>query len=143
MLFEFIHTTDTIDWQALAALYKAADMGEKPVEDLQISFGNSMYKCFAYHAGELIGVGRGLADGRDCAYLCDVAVHPTYQGQGVGRQIIGKLLDLSAGHKKRILYAVPGKEGFYKTMGFSRMQTAMAIFPDQAHAIENGFLSEQ
>jgi hypothetical protein len=31
---------------------------------------------------------------------------------------VAKLKELSAGHKKIILYANPGKEGLYKELGF-------------------------
>jgi hypothetical protein len=51
-------------------------------------------------------------------------------------------VELSRGHKKIILYAVPGKEAFYRKLGFERMLTAMAIFEDQAGAFERGYLSE-
>ena len=40
------------------------------------------------------------------------------------------------------LYAVPGKEPFYRKFGFKRMTTAMAIFEDQAAMVERGYLSE-
>jgi hypothetical protein len=46
------------------------------------------------------------------------------------------------GHKKIILYANPGTEGFYKKLGFKRMNTAMAIFQDQTHALEVGLVNE-
>jgi hypothetical protein len=45
------------------------------------------------------------------------------------------------GHKKIILYANPGTEPFYARLGFLRMNTAMAIWHDPAHAIESGLLS--
>ena len=83
-----------------------------------------------------------LADGIDCSYICDVAIHPDFQGQGLGKAIISKLRDLSAGHKKIILYAVPGKEGFYKKLGFKRMSTAMAIFKNQEGALAAGLLND-
>ena len=90
----------------------------------------------------LIGVGRALADGTDCSYICDVAVHPEYQGLGLGKKIIEKLVALSEGHKKIILYTNPGKEGFYSKLGFHKMSTAMAIFSNQKQAIESGLISE-
>jgi ribosomal protein S18 acetylase RimI-like enzyme len=83
-----------------------------------------------------------VADGVDCSYLCDVAVHPDFQGRGLGRDIILGLKELSAGHRKIILYANPGKEGFYKKLGFMRMRTAMAIFKDRERAIESGLVEE-
>ena len=68
----------------------------------------------------LVGAGRALADGADCSYLGDVAVHPGFQGAGLGSAIIAKLKALSAGHRKIILYANPGKEGFTESWGSSR-----------------------
>jgi GNAT superfamily N-acetyltransferase len=86
--------------------------------------------------------GRALADGADCSYVCDIAVMPSHQGTGLGKQIVARLVELSRGHKKIILYAVPGKEPFYRKFGFLRMTTAMAIFEDQAVKLKNGYLSE-
>ena len=41
-----------------------------------------------------------------------------------------------------MLYSVPGKEGFYRKLGFMRLLTAMALFENQAVAIERGHLGE-
>lgn len=139
---EWIYEQAAIDWNALSQLYRIAPLGDKDPADLQLAFSNSRYKCFVFEQGALVGVGRALADGVDCSYICDVAVHPDFQGSGLGRAIITRLRDLSAGHKKIILYAVPGKEGFYKKLGFKRMSTAMAIFKNQERALEAGLLNE-
>ena len=136
------YTTEALDWNELAALYRAAPLGNKNAPALQIAFTNSMFKCFVREDGVLVGVGRALADGTDCSYICDVAVMPSHQGIGLGKQIIAKLVELSAGHKKIILYAVPGKEPFYERCGFRRMRTAMAIFENQALAAERGYIDE-
>jgi predicted N-acetyltransferase YhbS len=69
-----------------------------------------------------------------------VAVLPSHRGTGLGRQIVGRLLERSRGHRKIILYAVPGKEPFYRQFGFKRMTTAMAIFENQALAQQRGYL---
>jgi len=131
-----------IDWCELTELYRIAPLGEKDPEDLKLTFSNSMFKCFAYDGNKIIGVGRALADGRDCSYICDIAVHPEYQGSGLGKKVIQSLVDQSDGHKKIILYSNPGKEGFYKKLGFKKMNTAMAIFQNEAAMIENGTLSK-
>lgn len=101
-----------------------------------------MFRCFLYESHKLIGVGRALADGADCSYICDVAVLPGYQGLGLGKAIVKRLVELSSGHKKIILYSIPGKEGFYQELGFRRMTTAMAIFENQANALQRGLISE-
>ncbi|MCK1641124.1 GNAT family N-acetyltransferase [Bradyrhizobium sp. 157] len=133
---------DGVDWQELEALYRAAPLGNKNAADLELVFGNSMFCCFARDNGRLVGAGRVLADGRDCAYLCDVAVLPSHQGTGLGKQLIERLLAKSQGHAKIILYAVAGREPFYAKFGFLRMKTAMAIFRNRQSAIEKGLLSE-
>jgi ribosomal protein S18 acetylase RimI-like enzyme len=136
------HTLDDVDWNELSALYLAAPLGNKSPENLKKAFTNSLFKCFVREDGKLVGVGRALADGIDCSYLCDIAILPSHQGIGLGQQIVSKLVELSRGHKKIILYAVPGKEPFYKRFGFKRMKTAMAIFENQAQAIERGYVDE-
>ncbi|MGH8913965.1 MAG: GNAT family N-acetyltransferase [Acidimicrobiia bacterium] len=141
---EYTWTYDEIDvdWDELSELYRIAPLGEKPAADLATVFPNSMFKCFVYDRDRLIGAGRALADGLDCSYLADVAVHPGHQGHGLGKAIIEKLVELSGGHKKIILYANPGTEGFYAKLGFLRMNTAMAIWRDRDAALESGLLSE-
>jgi ribosomal protein S18 acetylase RimI-like enzyme len=143
MEINWIFDQETIDWHELSNLYRIAPLGDKKPEALEIAFSNSRFKCFVFDNEKLIGAGRALADGIDCSYLCDVAVHPDYQGLGLGKEIINKLKELSAGHKKIILYANPGKEGFYKKLGFLRMRTAMAIFQNQVRAIETGLVDEE
>lgn len=142
MSLAWTHHIDKVDWNELSALYLAAPLGNKKPADLKTVFTNSMFRCFVHEDGKLVGVGRALADGVDCAYICDIAVLPSHQGTGLGQQIVGKLVDLSRGHRKIILYAVPGKEGFYGKLGFRRMRTAMAIFENQALALERGYLDD-
>jgi ribosomal protein S18 acetylase RimI-like enzyme len=130
------------DWEELSNLYRVAPLGDKKPADLQIVFSNSMFKCFVYDAGKLIAAGRAVADGKDCSYICDIAVAPDRQGSGMGKEMVAALVKLSQGHKKIILYAVAGKEPFYRKLGFKRMATAMAIFGNQEQALKDGLLNE-
>jgi ribosomal protein S18 acetylase RimI-like enzyme len=139
---EWLYSQDTIDWDELSNLYSVAPLGNKKPDDLKKAFTNSMFKCFLFDQGKLIGVGRALADGIDCSYIGDVAVLPSHQGLGIGKSIVSKLVELSKGHKKIILYSYPGKEAFYKKLGFKRMSTAMAFFENQDQALEWGLVNE-
>ena len=132
--------SDDLDWHALATMYRAAPLGNKTADGLKIAFNNSMFKCFVYDADNLVAAGRALADGVDCSYICDVAVLPEYQGLHIGKETVSRLISLSAGHKKIILYAVPGKEPFYQKLGFKPMTTAMAIFENEANAVAQGYI---
>ncbi len=138
---EWQYSLKDISWEALSDFYKVT-LGDKQPIDLETAFKNSMFRCFVFDQNKLIGVGRALADGIDCSYICDVAVHPEFQGLGIGKDIVSKLVELSKTHKKIILYACPGKEPFYKKLGFKRMSTAMAIFENQSQAVESGFINE-
>ena len=136
----WVDTSDNVDWHELSELYRVAPLAYKAPELLRIAFTNSMFKRFAFDDGKLVAAGRVLADGIDVAYLCDVALLPSHQGRGLGKQIVSDLLARVRNHKKIILYAAPGKEGFYAALGFRRMATAMAIFEDPAAATARGYL---
>jgi ribosomal protein S18 acetylase RimI-like enzyme len=143
VVLDWKYSIDGVDWQELSALYRAAPLGDKSPEHLRKVFGNSLYVSFVYDAGRLVGAGRALADGGDCSYLCDIAVLPSHQGTGLGKKLVADLVERSRGHRKIILYAVPGKEPFYKKFGFLRMRTAMAIFDNQQQQLQRGYLSEE
>ena len=142
MAIEWKRSIDGVDWEELSALYRAAPLGDKNPQHLQKVFSNSFYVSFVYDGACLVGAGRAVADGGDCSYICDIAVLPSHQGTGLGKQLVGELVERSRGHKKIILYAVPGREPFYRKFGFLRMKTAMAIFENQQQQIERGYLAE-
>ena len=139
MAIHWTQSTDAVDWDELSELYRIAPLGTKSGEWLRTAYGNSMFKCVAFDDGKLVAAGRAVADGVDCSCLCDIVVHPGYQGAGLGKALIGTLVELSAGHRKIILYAVPGREPFYEKFGFRRMTTAMAIFADPDKAAADGY----
>jgi len=142
MTLEWTYTEDSVDWNEASALYKAAPLGDKSPLHLQKVFSNSLFKCFVYESSKLVAAGRALADGADCSYICDIAVMPSHQGSGLGKQVVAHLIEASRGHKKIILYAVPGKESFYRKFGFLRMKTAMALFENRQQQVELGYLSD-
>ena len=141
-MIQWSSSTDSLDWAELSELYRLARLGNKSPAWLQTAFSNSMFKFFALENGALIAAGRAVADGVDCSYICDIVVHPSHQGRGLGREIIERLVAASRGHRKIILYSVPGKEQFYRRFGFRRMRTAMAIFDDADKAASNGYTDE-
>lgn len=142
MNLKWIYEIDNINWDELSHLYKIAPLGDKKAEDLKTVFTNSRYRCFVYDKEKIVGVGRALADGVDVSYIADVAIHPEYQGQGIGKAIVSNLVESSKEHNKIILYANIGKEPFYAKLGFDKMNTAMAIFKNQNQALESSLVSE-
>lgn len=98
---EWKHTCEEVDWDELSALYLAAPLGNKSPAHLRTVFPNSRYTCFVYEDGRLVGVGRALADGADCSYICDIAVLPSHQGTGLGKQIVGSPIQA---WRQRLMY---------------------------------------
>ena len=102
------------------------------------AFENSFSVIFVFDDGHLIGFGRTISDGVFQAAIYDVAVKPEYQGLGIGKLIIEKLLFTVAGCNV-ILYASVGKENFYKKLNFRKMKTAMALFKNADKMTNKGF----
>ena len=142
MAVTWTESLTVVNWDELSELYRLAPLGNKSPAWLQQAFSNSMFRCFAYDNGRLVAAGRALADGVDCSYICDIAVAPDRQGSGMGKEMVAALVKLSSGHKKIILYAVAGKEPFYRKLGFRRMLTAMAIFANPEQALQSGLISD-
>lgn len=142
-MLTWTNSQEEVDWNEMETLYRLAPLGNKSAAHLKLVFGNSRFKWFAREEGKLVATGRALADGADCSYICDIAVLPSHQGIGVGKEMVSRLVADSKEHKKIILYSVPGKESFYKKVGFLRMLTAMAIFQDRESAIERGYLNAE
>ena len=81
---------------------------------------SSWYCLSAYEGERLVGFGRMICDGVLHALILDLIVHPDRQGQGLGGQILGRLVGKCREHGIRDiqLFSVKGKAGFYKKMGF-------------------------
>lgn len=74
--------------------------------------------------GELVAMGRLLGDGAIYWYINDVYVLDEYQGQGIGREIMNRLVayikhnSLPETEVSVCLMCAKGKEGFYEKLGF-------------------------
>lgn len=127
-----------VNWQFVSETLKRVGMAYGEPAEHKKAFENSRVTVFIYQSGQLIGFGRAISDGVFQAAIYDVAVVPEYQARGIGKIIIRTIMDKLA-HCNFILYAAPGKEGFYQTLGFRKMKTGMALFLKAPHMQERGF----
>lgn len=125
MDIEYKYETDGIDWAAAADIFLRAPLGVRDPDKLCRAFENSYLVCFAFESEKLIGMGRAISDGVYQAAIYDVVLLPEYQNKGIGRQLMKNLYDRLP-VETVILFAAPGKESFYKKIGYHRMLTAMA-----------------
>lgn len=128
-----------VDWQTVTDILKRVGMAYHAPEVHAKAFTASHTTVFIYDKDRLIGFGRAISDGAYQAAIYDCAVLPEYQGQKIGAMIMDLILESVAGCTV-ILYAAPGKEGFYKKQGFSKMKTGMAKFIKQDAMREKGFI---
>ena len=101
------------------------------------AFEASHTTVFVYHADRFIGFGRAISDGVYQAAVYDCAVLSEFQGKGIGKTIMKNILSRIS-QCNVILYATPGKEGFYQKHGFRKMATGMARFQNGTAMKEAG-----
>ena len=116
-----------VDWKTVSETLKCVGMAYYEPDVHRRAFEASHTTVFVYHADRLIGFGRAISDGAYQAAIYDCAVLPEFQGKGIGTIIMKNILPRIS-HCNIILYASPGKEGFYQTHGFLTMKTGMAHF---------------
>lgn len=127
-----------VDWKEVSEILKRVGMAYHEPDMHRRAFKASHTTVFVYHVDRLIGVGRAISDGIYQAAVYDCAVLPEFQGKGIGRTIINTILSRIS-RCNVILYASPGKEGFYKKHGFCRMKTGMAFFKNSEAMRDRGF----
>ncbi|MFZ5450980.1 MAG: GNAT family N-acetyltransferase [Thermodesulfobacteriota bacterium] len=130
-----------IDWDAAAGVFARAPLGKRrrDPQGLQRAFAASYAVVYVFDGDKLIGLGRALCDGEYQAAIYDVVLLPEYQGKGLGKELMARLCEqLPVGNI--VLYAVPGREGFYQKCGFQKMRTAMAILNPSMSNPESGYL---
>lgn len=130
MSLRFQNNCDNIIWDEIPRLLQQVGMSYTTSDIHCKSFQNSYSVVFVFDEQTLIGFGRAISDGVRQAAIYDVAIDPTYQGKGIGRDIVKQLM-ASIPDCNFMLYASPGKELFYEKMSFKKMKTAMALFTDK------------
>lgn len=124
---------------------------ETPMEQAEKALSNGLFTASAMCGDKIVGMGRLIGDGAMYWYIQDVAVMPAYQGRGIGKAIVMRLISYAEanslpGSKASIgLIAAKGKEPFYEKLGFTKHphetsgagMTRKFIAPDSA-AAESG-----
>lgn len=94
---------------------------EIPREVVVRAIENSL--CFGlYDGGRQIGLARMITDRATFAYLCDVYVHPDYQGKGLGKWLMRCVMEHPdlAGHRRMHLVTRDAHE-LYRPLGFTEL----------------------
>lgn len=79
--------------------------------------------------GLLVGVARAITDYAYCTYLSDLAVDTTFQGQGIGRELIRQIHRAAGLRTRLILLAAPAAESYYPHIGMQQHSSCWQIPP--------------
>lgn len=77
--------------------------------------------------GDLIGIARTLTDGSYSTYLADLAVAQSFQGRGIGRELIRRTHEAAGLHTNLILIAAPGARTYYPHIGMTAHDSCWII----------------
>ncbi|MDD3242354.1 MAG: GNAT family N-acetyltransferase [Eubacteriales bacterium] len=102
-------------------------VGWNAIEETQAATGlrNTLFLTVACDGTLPVGMARLVGDGGYAALICDVIVHPDYQGQHIGTQMMTQVMahirgSLAPGQAVMInLMAAKDREGFYESFGFA------------------------
>ena len=116
-----IQLNDSLQQEEVVALYRANDWSsaDKP-EQLLAALRNSHCLVTARVDGLLVGLGNAISDGHLVVYYPHLLVHPEFQGQGIGRQMMDALQQRYARMHMQMLTADGRAISFYENLGFSR-----------------------
>lgn len=111
------------DQQQFVALFETTGWNRNynaTPQELSHMLEHTWYMLAAYHGEQLVGFGRVVSDLVLHAMVYDMIVLPTYQGQGIGGEILDRLVDkcLQSGIRDIQLFCARGKRSFYEKRGF-------------------------
>lgn len=114
--------------ETVAALYRAAPLN-RPVDDLPriaAMYAGSNVVHTAWDGERLAGVVRGWTDGAFDGYICDLAIHPDYQQQGIGRELLRRLIE-SNRQVQFVLRASQIAKEYYAHVGWKAIENGWFV----------------
>ncbi|BAZ06108.1 acetyltransferase, GNAT family protein [Calothrix sp. NIES-3974] len=128
MTIHFSETRD-IELTQIIFLYKANRWSsiQKP-QELHQGLLNSHYLVSAWDGSELVGIGNAISDGYLVVYYPHLIVHPDYQHQGIGKQLMEMLQRRYQGFHMQILVADQDAIAFYEKCGFVKAENTQAMW---------------
>ena len=125
---DYVLTEQPSSVEEYQVLRIAVGWGEADVVAMRKSIQNSLYWVCLLNNNNAIGCGRVVGDGGLCFYIQDIIVLPEYQGQGLGRLIMDKIMEYVRvnAHCGGFVgfMAAKGTAGFYTKYGFIERPTS-------------------
>lgn len=112
--------------QLLRLFHQAPWAKNRTLEDAKAMLDHSDVVLCAWDGDRLVGFGRVLTDFVYRATIWDVIVDQTYQKQGIGTELVQRILNHPRLKKVELFWLCTRRPGFYEKLGFSsKEQTGM------------------
>lgn len=124
--FEYQLVDNELTAKDFIRLKVATGFMDRPIEQVRKALDNDLFDVTAVYNGEVIGMGRLVGDGYMYWYLQEIIVLPEFQGLGIGKKIMNRLLDyIRENTEPRTIVSVgltaaAGKDTFYEKFGFAK-----------------------
>ena len=121
---EYALVDNMLTAQAFLALRKSAGWEGATIQQVEKGLGKSLFTVAAIKDDCTIGMGRLVGDGFNIWYIQDLIVFPEYQGKGIGKSIMQRLITYAQSNSLPGtgitigLMSAKGKETFYSKFGF-------------------------
>lgn len=117
---EYTETKD-LDLAQIVSLYEENSWASaaKPT-DLHAALMNSDALISAWDGALLVGLGNAITDGHLVVYYPHLLVRPRYQGRGIGKALIERMIAKYRGLHQHMLVADQNAVAFYERCGFQR-----------------------
>ena len=107
-------------------LRESTGWGNQPLkQQVEEGLKKTLFSVTVIHNDQVVGMGRLVGDMYMICYIQEVVVLPEYQGKGIGKAIINKILTfisdcaIPATCVTAGLFAAKGKEELYEKFGFT------------------------
>lgn len=78
--------------EAYVALRAAAGLGPRSLDAARIGLAATLHAVTGHDGAAMVAMGRVVGDGGCFVLLVDIAVHPSAQGRGLGREVTARLV---------------------------------------------------
>ena len=116
--------------EEIRSLFQSVGFPELPLSKAAGAISGSSAYVTAEDGDRLIGFGRVLTDHHSLAYINHMAVDPRYQGRGIGKAILQRLIEAS-GDVERIFLYTNTADAFYMHCGFTPFEKRLYLLRKQ------------
>ena len=117
------------DFKQLQELYESLGWNSLnlTVKEIEKMCLQSWYAIYAFDQEKLVGMGRVISDGVITGLVCGICVLPSYQANGLGKEIINNIVQHCEHHRViPQLMCVESLESYYEELGFKKFTIGMS-----------------